>query len=93
MEKLPFIQLQIDKYNYHRTFYNHSGEEEFVWHRDEEDRLVICEQSTDWMIQLEDDFPVPLSNSRIYIPSETWHRLIKGTGDLEVQIQINNKDE
>lgn len=93
MKNLPFTQSELRKNIYSRIFYSHSSSDEFVWHRDEEDRLVICENNTDWMIQMDDEFPITLSNCKIYIPSGKWHRLIKGSGDLEVQIQINNKDE
>ena len=90
---LPFNQIKKSNLIYIRTFSELTDVDEFVWHRDEEDRLVICERETDWMLQIDNDLPIELSNCRIYIPSGTWHRIIKGSGDLEVQIQINNKDE
>ena len=93
MSELPFEEIHVSNDTRIRKFMQSSEEGEFVWHRDEEDRLVICERETDWMLQIDNDLPIELSNCRIYIPSGKWHRIIKGSGDLEVQIRINNKDE
>jgi hypothetical protein len=37
---------------------------------------------------MEDDLPVKLLNAeQIYIPKFVWHRVIKGTGELVVEIE------
>jgi hypothetical protein len=41
---------------------------------------------TDWKFQYDNDLPVDLSNKKLFIPKETYHRLIKGTGDLTLKI-------
>ena len=41
---------------------------------------------TDWKFQFDNDLPVDLSNKKLFIPKETYHRLIKGTGDLTLKI-------
>ena len=59
---------------------------ELVWHRDKEDRYVEATHDTDWKFQFDNDLPVDLSNKKLFIPKETYHRLIKGTGDLTLKI-------
>lgn len=90
---LPFIQIEQSESVYIRKFSELTSTDELVWHRDEEDRTVTCKYHTDWMMQLENSLPMKLGENKIFIPANTWHRLIKGTGDLEVQIGINNKNE
>lgn len=68
-----------------RIFEEHIDEFELVWHRDKEDRLVKPLHKTDWKFQLDNDIPRTIENE-IFIPKETYHRLIKGTGNLKVNI-------
>ena len=68
-----------------RTFSDSVQEFELVWHRDKEDRKVIPLHSNDWKFQLDNDIPRSL-NEEIFIPKETYHRLIKGTGELKVRV-------
>lgn len=69
-----------------RTFKQDIDELELVWHRDRKDREVTVVGETDWMFQLEDEIPQQLKNT-IFIPKETYHRVIKGTGELNILIQ------
>jgi hypothetical protein len=69
-----------------RKFSEYSDSEEFKWHWDEEDRLVHRVHETDWTLQLDNELPVQIK-STIRIPKGTWHRLIKGTGDLSVIVE------
>jgi hypothetical protein len=68
-----------------RTFSEDVQEFELVWHRDREDRIVTPLHNTDWKFQLDNDIPRVLKEE-IFIPKETYHRLIKGTGNLKVNI-------
>lgn len=58
--------------------------DEFVWHRDREDRLVSSE--SDWLVQLDDHLPVSL-NKPVLIPMGVYHRVIPGT-DQEATIKV-----
>jgi len=72
---------------YHiRTFSKDTNESELVWHRDKEDRIVESIGDTDWMLQLDNDIPTSLTE-KISIPKNTYHRVIKGSGDLKVRIK------
>lgn len=69
-----------------REFSSNTSSYEFVWHRDKEDRVVQAMHQTDWKFQLDNETPQVLSKNKLFIPKETYHRLIKGTGDLKVKI-------
>ena len=68
-----------------RTFSESTDDMELVWHRDREDRIVKSLGNTDWMIQMDNELPRPLIEM-VYIPKNSYHRVIKGTGDLKVRI-------
>jgi len=68
-----------------RVFSENVQEFELVWHRDKEDRKVYRLHNNDWKFQLDNDIPRPL-NKEIFIPKETYHRLIKGSGELKVRV-------
>lgn len=82
---LPFDEYIEEGYHI-RTFYDDTDDMELVWHRDKEDRIVESIGDTDWMIQLDNELPIPLTE-RTYIPKETYHRVIKGNGDLKVKVK------
>lgn len=82
--KVPFQEQKEEKYII-RTFSESTNDMELVWHRDREDRIVKGLGNTDWMIQMDNELPRPLTEM-IYIPKNTYHRVIKGTGDLKVRI-------
>lgn len=69
-----------------REFSSNTSTFEFVWHRDKEDRVVQAMHDTDWKFQLDNETPQVLSENKLFIPKETYHRLIKGTGNLKVKI-------
>lgn len=76
----------IEEGYYIRTFSEDTDDMELVWHRDREDRIVEGVGDTDWMIQMDNELPKPLTES-IYIPKETYHRVIKGSGNLKVKVK------
>jgi hypothetical protein len=92
VKNLPFKEEQQEDY-YIRTFSSVLNETELKWHFDEEDRVVICEHDTDWMFQMDNEIPIQIKkNTPIFIHEGTYHRIIKGTGDLTVKVKklINN---
>jgi len=77
---------------YHiRTFSKDTNESELVWHRDKEDRIVESIGDTDWMLQLDNNIPTSLTE-KVSIPKNTYHRVIKGSGDLKVRIKKLTED-
>tara|TARA_B100001287_G_scaffold261301_1_gene250221 strand:- start:291 stop:887 length:597 start_codon:yes stop_codon:yes gene_type:complete len=82
---MPFEE-RIENGYHIRTFSNETDSGELVWHRDKEDRIVESIGDTNWMIQLDNEIPKPLTE-RTFIPKEVFHRVIKGDGDLKVRIK------
>ena len=81
----PYSEKKEDGYII-REFSQDTPSFEFVWHRDKEDRIVQAIHDTDWLFQLDNEFPQRFTESKLFIPKETYHRIIKGTGDLVVKI-------
>ena len=69
-----------------RHFSIEEPEEYFVWHRDTEDRKITVIDGNEWKFQYDNDLPIDLSNKKLFISKGTYHRLIKGTGDLTLKI-------
>lgn len=83
----PFIEEKSGDF-YNRTFLSSLNENELKWHFDEQDRIVTCEEETDWLFQLDNQLPVKIEkNKSIFIPEGEYHRIIKGTNDLTLKIK------
>ena len=90
MKKLPFKQHRVGG-TLIREFRQDVNSSELTWHRDREDRLVVVREGTGWMLQIENRLPEPLSEgSSHFIPKNTYHRIIKGTTGLVVEITEDN---
>lgn len=81
----PFHETKISNNVFIREFNQNTDSEEFVWHRDQEDRVIESIGDTDWSIQLDDQLPMKIEG-KISIPMGVYHRLIKGTGDLKIKL-------
>lgn len=68
-----------------REFKSNISERRLMWHRDKYDRIIEPLHQTDWKFQFDNQVPIPLS--KLFIPKETYHRLIKGSGDLTLKIE------
>ena len=71
----PYTEIKTKNYII-RDFSYDTPAIEFVWHRDKKDREVYAMHETDWMFQLDNDIPRRLSKNKLFIPKETYHRLI-----------------
>lgn len=70
-----------------RTFKASIDADEMLWHWDEQNRVVIPQHETDWLLQLDNQLPQPMYEGISYfVPKGAWHRAIKGTGDFTVRI-------
>ena len=84
---LPFSE-KINNGFYIRTFSSDLNENELKWHFDEEDRIVICENDTDWLFQFDNELPITINkNEPIVIQKNIYHRIIKGTNNLKLKIK------
>ena len=85
--ELPFSE-KINNGVYIRTFSSDLNENELKWHFDEEDRIVICENDTDWLFQFDNELPITINkNEPIVIQKNIFHRIIKGTNNLKLKIK------
>lgn len=82
---LPFEEEKQDTNIYIRKFSENTEEEEFVWHKDNEDRIVCPTHKTNWKFQRDNSLPETILGE-IKIKAGEWHRIIKGTGDLEIRV-------
>jgi len=84
----PYKEIQISENKKLRFFHaNVINESELVWHRDREDRLVEVVEANGWKFQYDNELPIDLQEGdKLFIPKEHFHRIIKGNGDLVVEI-------
>jgi hypothetical protein len=80
----PYKEQQLDNISL-RVFSEDTDEMSLIWHRDAEDRLVETLEPTDWLFQFDNELPIPMDRP-IFIPKETIHRVIKGTGALKIKV-------
>ena len=82
-----YEQKYITPNKFIRTFKSDVDTSELVWHRDKKNRIVEVLNDSDWLVQLENELPRKLNKGDIlFIPKESYHRVIKGNTDLEIQI-------
>ena len=81
----PFKEKIKDGYHI-RTFTEDVEDSELVWHRDKEDRIVESMGKTNWMIQMDNEVPKVIEG-KFFIPKNTYHRVIKGDGNLTVKVK------
>lgn len=77
-----------------RTFGESFDDEDYVWHRDLEDRTIAILSGDNWKLQFDNELPIDLNEGDLVeIPKMVYHRLIKGTTDLQIRIWENGKGE
>ena len=81
----PYVNLETTDKHIIREFSDKTDIIDFMWHRDNEDRLVEALHDTDWQVQLDNELPTSLDKP-IFIPRHHYHRVIKGNGKLRVKI-------
>jgi len=79
----PYVDLQDGI----RIFKSYVEEHELVWHRDKEDREIAVMEGSGWKFQFDDKMPFDLLPGKLFfVPQMTYHRLLKGEGDLTIKI-------
>lgn len=69
-----------------RIFSKQTKQDQLVWHRDREDRIIEVIGQTDWQFQFDNQLPQPLK-AKLFIPKGVYHRLVKGTKQLKIKIE------
>jgi hypothetical protein len=71
-----------------RVFTPEVDSDELKWHQDLKDRKVTVVEDGGWSFQMENFLPVKLCDvKQLSIPKFAWHRVIKGDGNLVVEIE------
>ena len=84
----PFKQFEEDNKTI-RVFEETIDPDELIWHQDREDRLIKVIEANGWGYQLDNQLPLPLEEGQeLFIPKMTYHRVIKGTGPLVVEVRM-----
>lgn len=83
----PYTQ-QINDGKIYRTFSPDVDSDELKWHQDLKDRKVTVIEDGGWLFQMENSLPIKLCDAKqISISKFVWHRVIKGNGNLIVEIE------
>jgi len=84
---LPKERAWIDLGDGIRLFHPNSSSAELEWHVDFEDRQVKIIEAGGWSLQIDNGLPGMLSDDdSIFIPKFTWHRILKGRGNLILKV-------
>ena len=84
---MVYTQQNISHNTFRRIFSESVDTDELKWHRDQYDRTVFVESGKGWKLQMDEKLPQDLQEGQKYfIPKKTFHRVIKGTGDLRMTI-------
>ena len=82
----PFKQRKING-TLIREFSKDVSSSELAWHRDHSDRTVNVVEGIDWLLQMDNKVPVLMeAGMQYYIPKNTYHRVIKGSTKLVLEI-------
>ena len=83
----PFIEEQIDDYNFIRTFPKDVDEMDLIWHADKENRIITVLEGNGWKFQFDEELPIEMEDGiDITIPKGVIHRVIKGKGPLKIKV-------
>lgn len=87
MDKKPFTESFVENKT-RRVFDKDVANEELIWHRDKKDRVIYVIEAQGWKLQKDNELPINLVDGQmLYITKETYHRVIKGHGDLVIDIE------
>ena len=81
----PYKEDKISENTFIREFNQETDSSEYIWHKDKEDRIVESIGETDWLVQIDNELPKKIEG-QVFIPKETYHRVIKGNGDLRIKL-------
>lgn len=83
----PYNHHQLTDNSFRRIFGIDTHDHELVWHRDRNARLVKVIEGQGWKFQHDNGIPITMNpGDTIEIPAEQYHRIIKGSGQLIVEI-------
>ena len=82
-----YQDLQTSSHRWQRRFSADLDPQLLVWHRDHHSRRVCVLEGQGWQFQFDNQLPQPLEPGVVIdIPAEVYHRVIKGSGSLLLEI-------
>jgi len=88
---MPFSQIKISDSEFIRKF-DPRDKEDFVWHRDHEDREITVLSGKGWSFQFDNQLPIKLfENKKIFIPKNSWHKVLAGETNLNIIVKESGK--
>lgn len=85
----PYTDERLTGNTWIRTFDpTITSSDEYVWHRDEKDRVVTVLEGEGWQFQFDNEIPIRINrNEVIRIPKQVYHRIIVGNTPLKLKIE------
>ena len=75
-----------------RVFDVKARSSEYVWHRDQDTRLIEILEGDGWQLQFDGALPLLLKPGMSFcVESNEYHRLIKGVNNLKIKITTLDK--
>ena len=88
-QRRPFTEEFVSKNIIIRHFDPTADDHLFKWHQDPQDRIIRVLNKNDWNFQFDNKLPQKLEiDTVIKIKKEEYHRLIKGTSPLLLEIEF-----
>jgi len=84
----PYIEKKIHENMFLREFSVNIKDEDLEWHRDADDREIEVLSGKNWKFQYDNCLPVIIKpGDKISVKKNEWHRIIKGSTTLVVEIK------
>jgi hypothetical protein len=85
----PYTDEFISNSSWVRTFNpTQTNSDEYIWHRDEKDRVITVLSGDGWGFQIDNELPETLNrNEKIFVPKMVYHRLLIGHTELKIKIE------
>ena len=86
----PYTDDYLNENQFIRIFDPERSSDDFVWHRDHNDREIEILEGDGWQFQFDDELPSVINkNDKIKIPKMVYHRIIPGKNKLRILINEN----
>lgn len=88
-EHKPYTDTFISDTEWIREFdVSITNSEEYIWHRDTNDRKITVLEGEGWKFQFDDELPIIINKGeQLIIPKMIYHRLILGKTNLKIRIE------
>lgn len=87
VKKKPYTEERISENEMIRDFDPDISDDDYVWHRDLNDRNLTVLEGEGWQFQLDNELPQVINiGNQIFVPKMVYHRLIPGKEKLRIRI-------